>query len=474
MFFGREQELADLSALLRKKTASLVTCRGRRRIGKSTLIREFGKRAARFMSFEGFPPRPGLSNRDQLHEFGRLLAEQTQLPPLTPDSWPQAFQLLASTIRDESTVVLLDEISWMGGYDPDFAGHLKAAWDTVFKAHPKLILVLCGSVSAWIMDNILENTGFVGRDSWDIVLDELPLHDCNRFWGDAGERISSREKLRLLSVTGGVPKYLEEVDPGLSAEENIRRLCFRRGGILFRDFGQIFSDVFGKRSEGYRLILGTLTHGSRTLSEISEALEKTRSGHMTEYMRDLVLAGFVAKDTVFDPATGRVTRKEVYRLRDNYSRFYLRYVVPRRESIEKGLLRDVAVDQLPEWEAAMGLQFENLVLSNVLPVAKLLGLGRTPLLAAGPYIQRAAARRKACQIDLLMRSKHSLYVVEVKSRKKIGLSVIDEVREKVRRLPVARHQSVRTALVYEGALDARIETEGFFDFLVPFSRLFEP
>jgi hypothetical protein len=426
------------------------------------------------MSFEGLPPRPGLSNRDQLHEFGRLLAEQTQLPPLTPENWPQAFQLLASTIRGEPTVILLDEISWMGGYDPDFAGHLKAAWDMVFKAHPKLILVLCGSVSAWIMDNILENTGFVGRDSWDIVLDELPLHDCNRFWGDAGERISPREKLRLLSVTGGVPKYLEELDPGLSAEENIRRLCFRRGGILFRDFGQIFSDVFGKRSAGYRLILATLTHGSRTLSEISEALGKTRSGHMTEYMRDLVLAGFVAKDTVFDPGTGRATRKEVYRLRDNYSRFYLRYVVPRRESIEKELLHDVVVDQLPEWEAAMGLQFENLVLSNVLPVAKILGLGRTPLLAAGPYIQRAAARRKACQIDLLMRSKHSLYVVEVKSRKKIGLAVIDEVREKVRRLPVPRHQSVRTALVYEGALDARIETEGFFDFLVPFSRLLEP
>ena len=474
MFFGREQELADLSALLRKQTASLVTCRGRRRIGKSTLIREFGKRAARFMSFEGLPPRPSLSNRDQLQEFGRLLAEQTQLPPLTPDNWSQAFQLLASMVRDESTVVLLDEISWMGGYDLDFAGHLKVAWDKVFKPHPKLVLVLCGSVSAWIMDNILENTGFVGRDSWDIVLDELPLHDCNRFWGDASERISAREKLRLLSVTGGVPKYLEELDPGLSAEDNIRRLCFQRGGILFRDFGQIFSDVFGKHSEGYRSILGTLTRGSRTLSQISKALGKKRSGHMTEYMRDLVLAGFVAKDTVFDPRSGRLTRTEAYRLRDNYSRFYLRYIAPRRESIEKGLLQDVSMDQLPEWEAAMGLQFENLVLGNILPVAKLIGLGRTPLLAAGPYTQRATARRKACQIDLLLRSKHSLYVVEVKSRRRIGFSVIDEVREKIHRLPVARQQSVRTVLVYEGALDARVETEGFFDFLVPLSRLLEP
>jgi len=195
---------------------------------------------------------------------------------------------------------------------------------------------------------------------------------------------------------------------------------------------------------------------------------------MTEYMRDLVLAGFVAKDAVFDPKTGRMTRAEAYRLRDNYSRFYLRYIAPRRESIEKGLLLDVAMDQLPEWEAVMGLQFENLVLGNIRPIARIIGLGRTPLLAAGPYTQRAAARRKPCQIDLLMRSKHSLYVVEVKSRGKIGFSVIDEVREKIHRLPVAGRQSIRTVLVYEGALDARIEAEGFFDFLAPFSRLLEP
>jgi hypothetical protein len=87
---------------------------------------------------------------------------------------------LASTIRNEWTVVLLDEISWLGGFDPDFPGHLKAAWDTVFKRHRKLILVLCGSVSAWIADNILENTGFVGRDSWDIILGELSLYHCNQ------------------------------------------------------------------------------------------------------------------------------------------------------------------------------------------------------------------------------------------------------------------------------------------------------
>ena len=473
MFVGREEQLNDLAALLRKKTPSLVTCRGRRRIGKSTLIREFARKAARLLAIEGLPPRAGLSNRDQLRAFGQQLAQQTDIPDVELANWPQAFQLLASAVRNEWTVILLDEVSWLGGFDPDFPGHLKTAWDTMFRKHPKLVLVLCGSVSAWITDNILNNTGFVGRDSWDILLEELPLHDCNRFWGKAGERISAAEKLNLLSVTGGVPKYLEELDPGISADENIRRLCFQREGILFREFDQIFSDVFGKRAEAYKTIVESLAHGSRTVSEISAALGKERSGHMSEYVQDLVLGGFLARDAVFDPKTGRNTRTDKYRLRDNYSRFYLRYVAPRRDNIEKGLLRGLSLDQLPEWDTVLGLQFENLVLNNVPSLIRLLRLGRTPLLAAAPYSQQATARKKGCQIDLLMRTKHALYIVEIKHRKSLDLSVVDEVREKVLCLPFDRRLSIRTALVYEGTLDPRVEAEGYFDFLIPFAQLLQ-
>ncbi len=473
MFIGRVEQLNDLAALLRKKTPSLVTCRGRRRIGKSTLIREFAKQADRLIAIEGLAPRPGLTNRDQLQAFGRQLAQQTNIPEVGLTDWPQAFRLLGSAVRDEWTVILLDEVSWLGGLDPDFPGHLKAAWDNVFTAHPRLVLVLCGSVSTWITDNILNNTGFVGRDSWDILLEELPLHHCNEFWGAAGEGVSAAEKLCLLSVTGGVPKYLEELDPGLTAEENIRRLCFQREGILFRDFDQIFSDVFGKRAGNYKAIVESLAHGSRTVSEISTLLDKERSGHLSGYLRDLVLGGFLARDTVFDPNTGRSTRIEKYRLSDNYARFYLRYIAPRRDSIERGLMRGLSLDQLPEWSSVMGLQFENLVLNNVPSLARHLGLGRMPLLGAAPFIQRATARRKGCQIDLLMLTRHSLYVVEIKRRRFIDVSVVDAVREKVFRLPVDRRLSVRTALVYEGSLDPRVETEGYFNFIIPFSRFLQ-
>ncbi len=475
MFVGREQQLRDLKGLMRKRSASLVTCRGRRRIGKSTLIREFGKKADSYLEFEGLAPRPGLSNTDQLAAFSEQLARQTKLPRLTLDSWPQAFQLLASTFDNDGwMVILLDEISWLGGHDPDFPGHLKTAWDGLFKLHPKLILVLCGSVSAWIEENILQNRGFVGRTSWDIVLDELPLASCDRFWGRNRGRIDVGEKLTLLSVTGGVPKYLEEIDPGLGADENIRRLCFQPEGMLFREFDQIFPDIFGNRSTSYREILRSLATGSRSVTEICGALGKERNGHMTRYLRDLVLAGFVAKDQVFDPRSGRSRRTEVYRLKDNYSRFFLRCLEPRRERIEKGLMRNLAPAGLPGWHSILGLQFENLVLSNITPLAKQLGIGKTPLLAASPYLQKPTARLKGCQVDLLMMSKHSLYVVEIKRRESIDLDVIGEVKEKIQRVPTGPHRSVRTALVYQGRLAERVHEEGYFDFIVPFEALLTP
>ena len=167
MFVGRENELNALRALFEKPMPSLVTCRGRRRIGKSTLIEEFARQSkSRMLQLEGIAPQKGITNADQLKAFCRQLGEQTGNRSLKADSWFEAFRLLDEALsKSVRTVVLLDEISWMGKYDPNFVGELKLAWDRRFKRRSKLIFVLCGSVSSWIADNILNNTGFVGRIS---------------------------------------------------------------------------------------------------------------------------------------------------------------------------------------------------------------------------------------------------------------------------------------------------------------------
>jgi len=474
-YIGRAQEREEFRRILAKKKASLVTCQGRRRIGKSRFIAECAVEADHYLSFSGLAPREGMTRQQQLHAFTESLVEQTRVPRVHLDAWPAALQLLASQLPQQgSVIVLLDEISWMAAGDADFAGHLKAAWDAHFSKHPHLVLVLCGSVSSWIEANILRSTGFVGRCSWQFRLQPLPLPDCAQFWGRRGARISAAEKLRLLSVTGGVPRYLEEIDPARTAEENIHDWCFNPGGMLFREFDDIFHDLFTRKAGTYREITRTLVEGPRSLDQISTALGRERGGSLGTALEDLELAGFLSKDIPFDPSTGRSRPREArLRLSDNYLRFFLKYIDPLRERIEKGLFRTTALENLEGWESILGLQLENLVLANLDALLPHLKLERTPVLNAAPYAQRQTQRRKGCQIDLLLRTKRSLYVVEIKFRQNIPASVADEVMEKVVRLKLPPNQSMRTALVYAGKLASELEESDAFDFLIPIERLFE-
>ncbi len=467
-FIGRQAERREFAEILKKKTASLVTCQGRRRIGKSRLIEECARSADHFLSFIGLPPREGLLRQDQLDAFGGHLAKQTPSPRVTLADWPTAFQLLASQLPAKGLIVLLfDEISWMAIGDQDFAGHLKTAWDQYFSKRPGLTLVLCGSVSSWIEENILNSTGFVGRCSWQFHLKPLPLTDCPAFWGNRSARVSAADKWRMLAVTGGVPGYLEQLMPSRSAEENIERLCFNQGGMLFHEFDRIFHDIFSRRAATCREIVGTLVGGPKTLREISQALKRERGGSLSAALTDLELAGFIRKERFFDPATGKTRpRDHHYRIADNYLRFYLKYIAPARERVIKGLYQRVPIELLEAWETIMGYQFETLILDSLDELFERLGLKNRAVLNAGPYAQGKTQRQQACQIDLLIRTRQAIYVGELKFRRNIGSEVIDEVREKVARLKLPKSQSVRTVLIHSGDLDPAIEPSDYFDYII--------
>ena len=278
------------------------------------------------VSIDGLLPREGMTNQVQLDNFIEKLSAQTGVDGAKVSSWFEAFTRLDQAISwDDWTVVLLDEVSCMGRYDADFPARLKSAWDTLLKHHDRLIVVICGSVSTWIKKNILENTGFAGRFSRDLVVRELPLSQCKAFWGEAAGRIASSEIVDVLSVTGGIPRYLEEINPGLSANENIR---------------------------------------------------------------DLV---------------------------------------------------------------------------------KPLHLDGVPVLSAVPYEKRKRSglgEGKGLQIDLLVQTRKSVYVVEIKRKRHIGESIEAEVAEKVARLRHKRGLSIRTALVYEGELAPVVRGNGYFDAIV--------
>ena len=471
MFIGRSDELAELEKLSRQNRAALVVMRGRRRIGKSTLIQRFGQKVPRYVEFQGLAPRADISASDQLENFSKQISDQFGLPKFKFDSWHDAFTLLANQTEKGKTVILLDEVSWMASRSKDFAGELKIAWDTKFKRNNKLTLVLCGSVSSWIEQNILKSAGFMGRVSLTITLEELPLPLCSEFWGSRKSRVSAYEKFRLLAVTGGVPRYLEEIDPSDTAESNIKRMCFTRSGVLFNEFGQIFQDTFGRRADAYRGLVQTLVDHRRSFSEIAQQIEVDPNGVVSEYLSELEDSGFITRDYVYSTRSGKRGRLSRYRLRDNYVRFYLKYVEPVRDRVLNGLYRQRSLETLPGLDSIMGFQLENLVLNNLPHVLEKLDVPLESVISASPYFQNQTTRQEACQIDLLIQTRGTLYVCEIKFRGKITASVIGEVNEKVRKLKYPPRTSIRPALIYVGELADAVEQDRYFDRLIPLDEL---
>ena len=158
-------------------------------------------------------------------------------------------------------------------------------------------------------------------------------------------------------------------------------------------------------------------------------------------------------------------------MRDNYTRFYLKYVLPRKEAIRNNLYRYVSLGTLPGWDAIMGLQFENLVLNNISRLAAFIGLQGKNVESAAPYFKSGRKNGRGVQIDYLIQLPKAVYIVEIKRKLKITAAVEDEVQKKLERLKLPKGRSVKLVLVYDGELDPSIEENGYFDYLVPAETL---
>lgn len=466
-FFGRRVELEKLNRLLKKSTASLVVIKGRRRVGKSRLAEEFGKSHTTY-TFIGLPPEPKITASMQQKNFTTQMYRYFKIPGIQNlTDWSDILWHLAEQTKKGQAIVVLDEINWIGSKDPTFLGKLKSAWDQHFRLNPKLIMILSGSMSAWIEKNILSSTAFVGRISLDLTLQELPLHECGHFWKKNEALISAYEKFKLLSVTGGIPRYLEELDPSASSDENIRRLCFEKEGMLYDEFEKIFTDLFAKKGNAYRRILERLVVGKADIEHICDALRIKKGGTVTGYLHNLKVTGFISQDTTWNLKDGSLSKLSSYRLKDNYTRFYLKYILPNKEKIEKGV-----ITKPPAWDAIMGLQFENLVLNNSKTLWKKLHIQPDSIVFENPYFQRKTAGQEGCQVDYLIQTKYNvLYVCEIKfSREDIKSTIIEEVREKINRLKRPKHFSVMPVLIHVNGVADQVTESEFFSHIIDFSE----
>jgi AAA+ ATPase superfamily predicted ATPase len=473
-FIGRKQELRNLQELSQQKRPILAVIMGRRRIGKSRLAEEFGKDKV-FLPFSGLAPTAHMSAQDQRNAFARKFAELFKLPPLTFLDWSDAFNHLSERLTDKPTVILFDEMSWMGFKDHTFIPKLKAWWDLTLQRYPNVFLIFCGSVSTWIEENILNSTAFFGRISLHINLEELSLPECSEFLKQIGFKGSIYDIAKTLSVTGGVPWYLEQISPHKTADENLKDLCFRKDGLLVNEFDRVFNDLFSDRGIIYKAIVRILSNGMRDREQIRQELDYAKSGSLSHHLKALITSGFVSQHYDWSLKTGKLGKRSLYRLSDNYLRFFIKYIEPNLEKIKANGYRELSLGQLVGWESMIGFQVENMLLKNRHLLLQSLDIPPSDVVADNPYIQRPVARQKGCQIDYLIQtSMNNLFVCEFKfKRREIGFEIIDEVKEKIRRFSRPRGYGVVPVLVHIGGVTESVYNEQYFYRIVDMADILE-
>lgn len=465
-FIGRKIELKKLEDLSKVAKSTLIVLKGRRRIGKSRLASEFAKDKA-LLSFAGLAPIKGMTAQDQRNAFASAMAEQCKIPPFTFFDWSDGFSHLSQCIKmneGKLTVILLDEISWMAFKDPTFIPKLKLWWDKVALQPVHVMLILCGSVSTWIEKNIINSTAFFGRISLQVTLQELSLPESYQFLQDIGFRPSHYDVFKILSVTGGIPWYLEQINPAETADENIRRLCFEKDSLFSLEFDRIFHDLFSKKNEIYKKIINFLSDGMSSLNEIRIVLKYAKSGSLSKHLDQLIASGFVSKHQDWSLKTGKLKREALYRLCDNYLRFYLKYIEPNLPKIEQNSYQELSLSALPAWEVMMGFQVENLILKNRSLLLQALGIPVHDIVADNPYIQYPTSRQHGCQIDYLIQThSNNLYVCEFKFQKReLKLDVIESVQDKIRRFSVPRGFGVCPVLIHIGGVSSSVHEKRYF------------
>lgn len=336
MFAGRQSEIERILASFNAKKGTLNVIRGRRRIGKTRLIRELAnqKKKVVLRYLTSTPPSTQISDEAERSFYAEQVKSEFSLSYMPPHiTWLELFEFIADVCLDKNTILALDEVNWLATKSPAFMSSFFYLWETKFAQKKNFMIILSGSLSSWIAENIIMNKGFVGRISLDIVLGELKLEDMPKFFGDRIYRASSFELMKMISAIGTVPRYLEEIDLSATTEQNLIKLAFTKGGFLYDEFEQMFYDLFSRKNQLYRNILAIIGTSNALLSpkEVMAIIGKTYAGRDSEAFNVLNESGFIKKQYIWDLKKQHRTRLFVLRISDNYTALYFRAVMKVKE-----------------------------------------------------------------------------------------------------------------------------------------------
>ncbi len=393
--FGRTKEIDTLQKLYAGKRSEFVAVYGRRRVGKTFLIKElFGDRYAFHVTglFDGSMSKQLVNFHAALHRF---YPASTDTP--IPTTWFNAFQQLISyleTNTKERKVIFIDELPWLDTPKSEFISAIEHFWNSWAFHRNDILLIVCGSATSWMINELINNHGGLhNRVTTRIHLEPFTLQETEAFLQAKGGVYDRYQIIQLYMAMGGIPFYLEAIDTGLSVPQNIDQLFFNKNGLLRTEFTNLYRSLF-KKQERHIAIIEALSHKAQGLTrkDLVKATRLANGGTFTKILEELEQCGFIRKYYPF----GKNLRGSFYQLTDPYSLFYLKFIKNNRAIGEGAWLTQI--DQ-PKWRAWSGYAFEYICFYHLDAIKKSLGIGAV-------YTEISAWRSKqsdpAVQIDLVL------------------------------------------------------------------------
>jgi uncharacterized protein len=405
---GRKEEIAALTALKNSPKSEFVAVYGRRRVGKTFLIRNVFDEPFSFHL-------TGTANVDlktQLTNFhvAFVKANPSKAPKSRPKNWFEAFHRLTQFLETLSTpkkTIFLDELPWFDTPQSNFISGLEYFWNSWASNRSDVLLVVCGSAASWIINELIGNRGGLhNRLTERIWLQPFSLAETEAFLKSKNGHYDRYQLMELYMVMGGIPYYLDNVQVNRSVAQNIDRLFFTEGGILSNEYAFLYRSLFNDY-EKHASIVEALSQKAKGLTrkEILALTQLPDGGSTTILLEELAQSGFIKRYLPF----GKDKRDALYQLIDPFTLFYLSFV---KDSLAEGEGAWLTQIDSPKWEAWSGYAFEYLCRYHVKSIKKHLGIGAV---YAEISTWRSQAKSGGAQIDMLIdRKDRIINVCEIK------------------------------------------------------------
>lgn len=389
---GRLEEKELLSEALHSNKSELIAVYGRRRIGKTFLIRSFYKHQLVFETTGLYRA----NTKEQLKQFSATLHRKSRSQKTEePANWMAAFLQLQHYLDKlnntrQKKVIFLDEFPWMATARSMFLPAFEHFWNNYCSRRQDLIVVICGSAASYMIQKIVKNKGGLhNRITRHIRLMPFTLYETAAFLKARGINYTYYDITQLYLCIGGVPHYLDQIQKGKSVAQNIDKLCFSKDGLLRIEFEQLYASLF-ENSRKHVAMIKTLSRVKKgvTRQELLKSSDAKSGGEFSKHLEELIESGFVSEYQYY----GNKRNQSLFRLSDEYSLFYLKFI---EKNLNSGAGTWQRLHKSPGFAAWSGFSFETVCLKHYRQIKNALGI-------AGIYTRQSSWFNNETQVDLLI------------------------------------------------------------------------